>query len=207
MKGFKKFLLTVVAPYLIYSLVRLIFLTNKKRFHYANIDKDETILIACWHGDLLMQPLNYYSLRKKGKVKVVVSQHKDGEIVRKVYEHFNVEGIQGSSSKGAVKALLYAIKEVRNGFDVAITPDGPRGPRHTVADGLIAIAQKTGTRIVTFNSKPTKYWQLKSWDRFVIPKPFGEIDFFISEPFSVEGLEMDEAKALIHEKLMINTMD
>ena len=206
MKSFKIYLLTNIVPFFLHLIVRFIYFTSKKNFHCANIDESETIIVAMWHGDLLMQPLNYRAFRKDGNVKVIVSQHKDGVIIRKVCNFLGVYDIQGSSSKGAIRALMHAIKEIKNGTDVAITPDGPRGPRHSVADGIVAIAQKTNTKIVAFNSVPQNYWQLNSWDKFVIPKPFGTIDFYVSEPISVTGMETNEAKKLIREKMLVNAL-
>jgi len=102
--------------------------------------------------------------------------------------------------------VINAIKELKNGVDVAITPDGPRGPRHSVANGIVAIAQKTRCDILIFNCVPTSYWQFNSWDKFVIPKPFGTINFYISEPFNVVDMEMEEAKNLIKEKMLKNAL-
>lgn len=206
MKNLKIYLLTKVVPFFLQLFVRFIYITSKKHFHYANVDADETLLIAMWHGDLLMQPLNYRNFRKNSSVKVIVSEHKDGLIIKKVCEYLGVDGIAGSSSKGAIKALKNAIKEIRNGGDVAITPDGPRGPRFSVADGIVAISKKTNTRIVSLNSIPKKYWQINSWDKFIIPKPFGTIDFYVSEPFDVNDLEMEEAKELVRKKMLKNAM-
>lgn len=206
MKSLKNYFLTKIAPSFLQLIVRFIYLTSKKNFHYSKVSEDETLIIAMWHGDLLMQPLNYRNFRKNGKVKVIVSEHKDGLIIKKVCEYLGVGGIPGSSSKGGIKALKNALKELKAGTDVAITPDGPRGPRFTIADGIVAISKKTNTRIVSLNAVPKSYWQLKSWDRFVIPKPFGIIDFYVSEPFSVNDLEMDEAKEYIKEKMLVNAM-
>lgn len=206
MKSLKNFLLTKIAPFFLQLIVRFIYLTSKKRFHYSKVDENEPLLIAMWHGDLLMQPLNYREFRKNGKVKVIVSEHKDGLIIKKVCEYLGVGGIPGSSSKGGIKALKNALKELKSGTDVAITPDGPRGPRFSIADGIVAISKKTNTRIVALSSMPQSYWQVNSWDKFVIPKPFGIIDFYVSEPFSVAHLDIDEAKKLIKEKMLENAM-
>ncbi|RXJ56419.1 lysophospholipid acyltransferase family protein [Candidatus Marinarcus aquaticus] len=202
----KEFLRKTVIPYLLQLFVRFIYLTNKKRYFYAKVDEKRPLIIAMWHGDLLMQPLNYRHFRKNGKVKVIVSEHRDGELIKKIVQYLGVGGIDGSSSKGGLKALMNAIKEIKQGNDVAITPDGPRGPRFSVANGIVAIAQKTDCQIVALNAQPSKYWQFKSWDKFVVPKPFGRIDFYVGEPFSITGLEMDDAKALIREKLHQNNV-
>ena len=98
------------------------------------------------------------------------------------------------------------MKIKRDGIEQEITPDGPRGPRYSIADGIVAIAKKSGKNIVCFNSIPTKYWQFKSWDKFVLPKPFGKIDFYISEPFSIEDLELEDAKSLIKTKMLQHSL-
>ncbi len=151
-----------------------------------------------------MQPLNYRKFKPNGNIKVIVSHHRDGETIRKVVDYLGVGAISGSSSKGGAKALIQAIKTIRSGIDIAITPDGPRGPRYSVANGIVAISQKTNAKIVTCQIKTSKFWQLNSWDKFIIPKPFGIIDFYISEPFDINNLEMDDAKKLIKDKMMEN---
>lgn len=197
-----------VVPYLLQLFVRLIYFTNKKTYHYTqNVQESESIIVAMWHGDLLMQPLNYRAFRPKGRVKVIVSEHRDGKLIRKVVEYLGVGAIDGSSSKGGAKALINAIKSLKSGIDVAITPDGPRGPIYSVADGIVALSQKTNTKILCFSAKPTKYWKMKSWDKFIVPKPFGKIDFYVGEPFGVEDLSIEESKKLIYNKLMENQLE
>ncbi|MEA3384656.1 MAG: lysophospholipid acyltransferase family protein [Campylobacterota bacterium] len=207
-KRFLKYLQTQFLPYFLQLFVRFIYLTNKKTYHYTkDINPNENIIVSMWHGDLLMQPLNYRDFRKDGDIKVIVSEHRDGETIRKVVDYLGVKALNGSSTRGGAKALIGAIKSIRNGIDVAITPDGPKGPIYSVADGIVVLSQKTKARIVPFSSVPSKYWQFKSWDKFIVPKPFGTIDFYIGEPFSVDGLESDEAKKLIYEKMMENQLD
>lgn len=208
-KSIKTFIQLNIVPFILQLFVRFIFLTNKKRFHHPKGDfDDENFVVAFWHGDLLMQPLHYKTFKKNCLLKAIISEHRDGEAIRRVVKHLGILSFSGSSTRGGAKAMIGAIKALKNKeADVAITPDGPKGPIYSVADGTVAIAQKTKTRIVTFSSIPTKYWQTKSWDKFIIPKPFGEIDFYISEPFSVEGLSMDEAKELIAKKLNENSLE
>lgn len=202
-----KYIQIHIVPYFMQLFVRFIYLTNKKNYHYpSNICEDENIIVAMWHGDLLMQPLNYRHFRKNGTVKVIVSEHRDGETIRKIVSYLGVGALSGSSSRGGARVLMGAIKALKSGIDVAITPDGPRGPIYSIADGIVAISVKTKTKILPFNSKPTTYWQMKSWDKFIVPKPFGTIDFYIGEPFDVDGLELEDAKKLIHDKLMENQL-
>ena len=203
MKNYFKF---NVIPFVLYLIVKVIYFTNKKVFHHPNLDEKEAFIFVAWHGDLLSQPVNYFKNRPNGIVKTMISQSKDGEIIAKVYSLLGINSIRGSSSKGATKALISTIKEIKSGVDVALTPDGPRGPRHTIADGVVAIAQKSGARIIVLNSKPSSYWQFKSWDKFVLPKPFGKIDFYMSEPFNINNLEFEEARSFIKDKMMLNAM-
>ena len=203
----KHYLVTAIVPFILQIIVRIIYLSAKKRFHHSDINQDETYIVALWHGDLLMQPFNYKKLRPTREVRVIVSKHKDGEAIRKTVEYLGIGSISGSSSKGGAKALITAIKALKKGVDVAITPDGPRGPIYSVADGIVAISQKTGAKILPFSSKPTKYWKINSWDKFIVPKPFCEIDFYVGEPFDVDGLSIEDAKKKVLEKMMENQLD
>ena len=202
----KRYFKLNILPFLLYVLVRIIYFTNKKVYHHPK-DDGETFLVCMWHGDLMSQPYNYYGFRKNGHVKAMISHNKDGEIIAKLVSSFKIGALRGSSSKGAAKVLISAIKELKSGNDVAITPDGPRGPRYSVADGVVAIAQKSGVKIRCFNAVPSKFWQFKSWDQFVLPKPFGKIDFYISEPFDITSMEFEEAREFIRSKMLIHSLD
>ena len=199
---------TKILPYILQLIVRFIYLTNKKTYHYPKSfnPQKENFIVSMWHGDLLMQPLNYRKFKPTGDIKVIVSEHRDGETIRKVVEHLGVGALSGSSTRGGAKALLGAIKAIRNNIDVAITPDGPKGPIYSIADGIVVIAQKTKSNILPFSSIPKKYWQLKSWDKFIVPKPFSQIDFYIGDPFSIENLTLEDAKKLIYDKMMENQL-
>lgn len=194
------------APYLLYLITKFIYATNKKVYHHPKNDDKQPFIVCMWHGDLMSQPYNYFGFRKNGIVKAMVSENRDGEIITNLVSKLGIGAIRGSSSKGGAKVIISALKELKDGNDIAITPDGPRGPRYSIADGIVAIAKKSGKNIVCFNSIPTKYWQFKSWDKFVLPKPFGKIDFYISEPFSIEDLELEDAKSLIKTKMLQHSL-
>jgi len=202
-----KYLEINVVPFILQLFVRFIYLTNKKVYHTSqNITENENIIVTMWHGDLLMQPLNYQNFRPKRTVKAIISEHRDGEAIRKTVEFLGIGSLSGSSTRGGAKALIGAIRSIKNGIDIAITPDGPKGPIYSVADGIVVISQKTKAKIVPFSSVPTKYWKMKSWDKFVIPKPFGQIDFYIGEPIDVLGMDIEEAKALIQNRMNENQL-
>jgi len=149
-----------------------------------------------------MLPFAYIDYRKAKNIDTIVSQHHDGEIATRLLHFFGGGSIRGSSSKGGLKALKDAFTSLKNGRDIGITPDGPRGPRHSVADGAVVIAQKKGVPLVAMNVKMSRCWRFNSWDRFVMVKPFATLDFYYSDPFYVTDLSLDDAKKSIKERLM-----
>ena len=129
------------------------------------------VLFALWHGQML--PLLWYH-RDQG-VAVVVSEHNDGEIIARILEWMGYRLIRGSTSRGADRALLGIVRTLRNGNDVAITPDGPRGPARNFAPGAAVAANRSGAPIIPAVAHVDRAWKLSSWDGFVIPKPFARI--------------------------------
>jgi len=202
LKKLNRYLATILVPLIGSLLIRLLALTNKKKFHAPESIGDEPIIMACWHGELLMIPYAYTKFRKIPHVKLMISDHFDGTLIAKTLSFFRFETIRGSSNRNAARALIKSIKELKNGYDLGITPDGPKGPRHEVADGIIVMAQKANSRIVLVEIKPSKYWQLGSWDKFVIPKPFGIINYYISDLIDVSDMEMEEARNFIQKGLL-----
>ena len=193
--------LTLV-PFLGAILIKLLYFTSKKVWHLPENMPNEPVVFVFWHGDLLMQPYIYFKLRKKPNAKVIISDHFDGQIIAKVMTFFSLGTIHGSSTRNGAKVLIAALRQLGEGVDVAITPDGPKGPRHEVQDGVVVIAQKSKAKVMIFSVVPRRYWQLKSWDRFTIPKPFTTIDMYASEPIDISGLEHEEAKELIKSTLL-----
>jgi hypothetical protein len=192
----------LLIPFIGSLIIRLLYLTNKKNFHAPDTLGDDNFIMACWHGELLLIPYAYLRYKKNPNVKLFISEHFDGELIAKTLSFFGFGTIRGSTTRGGAKALIQAIKDIKGGLDIGITPDGPKGPRHEVQDGIIAIAKKTGKKIVLVEIKPTKYWQLNSWDKFVVPKPFGELNYFISQPIDIAELEFEEARKLLKEGLL-----
>jgi len=138
----------------------------------------------------------------------MISEHFDGELIARTNRYFGIDAVRGSSKRGGAKALIGAMRLLKSGYDVAITPDGPRGPRRSVAGGVVALAKKSDAYILPFSYASTRYWKLGSWDGFIIPKPFSRIDFFVGEPLKITSLDDNEAKALIKRRLLeINKID
>ena len=176
-------------------------MTNKKVFVAPKELSDKNFIMACWHGELLMVPYAYLHYKKNPHVKLVISDHFDGTLIAKTLSYFGFSTIRGSSRRNAARALLQGIKALKEGFDLGITPDGPKGPRHEVANGIVVMAQKADVKITLVRIKPSSYWQLNSWDKFVIPKPFGTITYYISDLIDMKGMELEEASLLIKKGL------
>lgn len=201
-KKFLRAFALIVVPFIGSIIIRLLSLTNKKIFHAPKTLGDKPFIMACWHGELLMIPYAYKHFTKTPHVKLLISEHFDGNLIAKTLGFFKFETIRGSSTRGGVKALMQSIKELKNGYDLGITPDGPKGPRHEVSDGIVVMAQKAKVKIVLVEIKPSNYWQLNSWDKFVIPKPFGTINYYISDLIDVNEIEFEDARTVIKNGLL-----
>lgn len=203
-RHFRKIALRV-APILGYMLMRFFWFTSTKRFHIEGEITQSQSVVICWHGELMMSPQAYRHFHKKHSSSGIISRHFDGEIIARVLGYFSIDGLRGSSSKGATQVLREALRALKKGDDLLVTPDGPRGPRHQISDGAIALAHKAKVPLLIVNYLPHAYWQVSSWDKFVIPKPFGTIDFYL-ENISIEGLDMETARKHITDKMLQHTV-
>lgn len=147
------------------------------------------VVLSLWHGEML--PLLVY--HRDRQIAVLVSEHGDGEIIARILTSFGFRLVRGSSSRGAARALIALDRELESGADVGITPDGPRGPMHSVAPGALLAAHRAGVRILPMAASASAFWQLGSWDRFMIPKPFARITVAYGDLIAVEGTSAREA--------------
>jgi len=180
--------------------MRFLWYSARKTYHYPTPITDEQHIIACWHSDLLMIPV-YRKICPHRSASAIISQHKDGEIVAKILAYLSIKPLRGSSRKGAKKVLLEAFRAIKRGEEVQVSPDGPKGPRYHINDGVVALAQKGNLPIMIIGYRADRYWQMKSWDRFVIPKPFSRIDFYI-QALSVDNMQLSDANALLRAKML-----
>ena len=192
-------------PALVYAIMRLFWFTQRKKIHYITPFKKEQQIYVTWHGGLFIAPQVYKYLKTSRQASAIVSDHYDGQIVASTLSLFGIKPLRGSTSKGASRVLREALKSLENDEDVLISPDGPRGPRHTMNDGAIALALKSKLPIFILSFKTKSYWQLKSWDKFVIPKPFAKVDIYM-ETLSLDKMELEEAKIFIKSKMLENTI-
>lgn len=205
-KKLLRFLALGLIPPIGALLIRFIYYTNVKRFHLPSHIPQEPVIFAFWHGDLLMQPYLYYQFRITPKANVLISDHFDGQIIARIMRYFRLGTIHGSTTRGGAKVLIQGLKSLSEGYDIGITPDGPKGPRHEVSDGIVVMAQKRGAKVIVFHCVPKRFWQLSSWDKFTIPKPFGKIDFYASEPIDLEGMDLEMARKRVKEALMVHAL-
>ncbi|MCI6989571.1 MAG: lysophospholipid acyltransferase family protein [Campylobacter sp.] len=192
-------ILLKIAKFIAVMAIKLIYLTCKKNFTPTEVTKDPCVVVF-WHGRLALMCYAYkhWWVGKNSKeVKVIISDHKDGELITRVMLAFGIGSVRGSSKKGAAKALIGAFKEIKNGNDVIITPDGPRGPKHSISDGPVIIAKKMNLKIYALNYEASRFWEFNSWDGMILPKPFSTINYSLSKPLDISELDNDKAKELI----------
>ena len=201
-KKYSRAFALLVVPFIGSLAIRFLYFTNKKEFHCPKEITDKPFILACWHSDLLMLPYFYMHYKPKPNVKAMISNHFDGALIATTMKWFDIGNLAGSSTRNAAKVLIEAIRTIKAGTDVAITPDGPKGPRHEVAEGIYAIAKKTKAQVIIVAIKPSSYWQLNSWDKFMVPKPCGTLHFYSPEAFDICDLSSEEATKLVKEKLL-----
>jgi lysophospholipid acyltransferase (LPLAT)-like uncharacterized protein len=149
----------------------------------------EPLIFAFWHNRILMLPFlfkKHWSRRRRDKVAVLVSASADGEKLARVLEQFDLICVRGSSSRRGRQALVELRRLVQDGYDIGITPDGPRGPKYQVQDGVISLAQVTQAAIMPVSwDVDRKFVFRRSWDNFQVPLPFARAVLRIGEPIPV----------------------
>ena len=152
-------------------------------------EKRQPVLFVLWHGQLL--PLVHY--HQQEKITVLVSEHADGEYITRVLHRYGFDTARGSSTRGGSKGLKGLVRAVREGRDIGITPDGPRGPARVCKPGALVAAQITGVPIIPMAVGSDSAWSFQSWDRFSVPKPLTRLRIIYGEPVYVPR-EMPEGE-------------
>ncbi len=180
--------LTVVGPPLLYAVLWL--LVRTLRVEIEGLDRvrerwrrGERVVLAFWHGRLLA--LATAASRIEVRPCILVSQHRDGEIATRILRRWGVETVRGSTSRGAIAGLRGLLRAHRDGYDLALGPDGPRGPCCEAKAGVVQIASATGADLFPVGAAGDRVWRLRSWDRMIIPKPFSRLLLIVGEPLSV----------------------
>jgi lysophospholipid acyltransferase (LPLAT)-like uncharacterized protein len=188
-RGFKQirdrflvFLASYLGPILIYLLGKTLRVEWLGEENVESVRRQKkSVIYAFWHGRMLILT---YSHRNR-KIHVLISQHRDGEYIARIIHRLGFVSVRGSTTRGGSKALFEMCEKTAAGFDVAVTPDGPKGPGFEVHPGTVYIAQRSGMPIVPITNSAKDRWNLSSWDRFLIPKPFSRTVIMLGKPIYV----------------------
>ena len=193
---------------IVVNLLKSIAVTFKSEVFDPNNRLSSKILepgiYACWHNRLLGVP-TFVPRKLRPEFAILVSQSRDGEYITNIVNAFGYSTIRGSTSKGGTKALVTMKSHLENGGCIVITPDGPRGPRYSIQKGVLWLASETGFPIIPFSLNSKKHWELKSWDRTQIPKPFTKAEFIIGEPIHINN-KIDEKNKKHYQMSVRNQM-
>jgi len=145
-------------------------------------------VMAFWHGRILPATLYF---RRRGIV-VITSENFDGEWIARIIERFGYGTARGSTTRGGQKALIQLVRDMEAGKPAGFTLDGPRGPARVAQPGAIWLARRTGNPVLPFHLEASSAWNLRSWDRTQIPKPFSTVALVVGEPMYVPADTPDE---------------
>jgi lysophospholipid acyltransferase (LPLAT)-like uncharacterized protein len=157
----------------------------------------QTGIWCFWHRSVIPAAWRFRDKR----IAVMTSRSFDGEYIARIIGKFGFGAVRGSSSRGAVGALLGMRRELELGHPVAFTIDGPRGPRYVAKPGPILLAKKTGFPVSCFFLAAERAWILNSWDRMIIPRPFSRVTLHVSSPIFVPADASDEQMAALHQQM------
>lgn len=202
--GFSVWVNFRLIPFLGAGLIRLWAATLRVRREgfeavEALVVRDERFILSFWHRRLFMMPLAYPFQRRDGQgerrgVAILSSDSKDGERSAATWRWFGIHAVRGTASEDGARALVRMIQAVKQGWDFGITPDGPRGPLMELKPGTVALARKTGAWIVPVSLAFDRSFQLKTWDRMVIPFPFATCTIRYGLPYRVPPKAEDNAE-------------
>jgi lysophospholipid acyltransferase (LPLAT)-like uncharacterized protein len=171
---------------LVAAYIRLLYATLRVRhMGLENItrydDPPSPYIVAFWHGHLLLMVFG----RHRKPMQVMISHHRDGELIARTMELFGIDVARGSTTRGGSAALRAMLRVTGSGTNLAFTPDGPRGPRRVLQPGVIAAAQMTGLPVIPVVVSAARKRVLRSWDRMEIPRPFSRYLYVYGEPMII----------------------
>ncbi len=158
--------------------------------------KDKKIIFAFWHNRIAVMTYFY----RNCNITAMISQSRDGELIAKTAKLLGHNAVRGSSTRNSKQALDEAIELLKQNKNLAITPDGPQGPKYKLKAGIIDMAKKTGALIIPMSYKSTRNYVFSSWDNFILPKPFSKITISFGKPIKVPKKLSSEDFELIKNK-------
>jgi len=151
----------------------------------------ENYIGALWHNRLLLFPFVLRRFFSNRHGAALISASRDGELLADAIKRFGFDVVRGSSSRLGASAILQLTDVLASGHDVVITPDGPRGPAYELGAGIIFLAQKSGAAVLPVNMEYSNCWRIRSWDQFIVPRPFGKVRVIIGQPHRVKSTSTD----------------
>jgi len=171
-----------IGPYLVRALAATWRIRVRGVEHLQGLRRaHRPFVFVLWHSRIL--PLLY--LHRNEEIVLLISRHRDGQHLANLAERWGYRSVRGSTKRGGEVGLLGVVRALQGGAEVAITPDGPRGPAEQVQPGAIAAAQHSGAALLPLGARPSSAWWLGSWDRMCIPKPFARLDIVYGPPIEV----------------------
>lgn len=198
-----------VAAWMIVALIRMVSATLRYRWqddsNYLHRGDACPAIYCVWHNRLALSMQAYFGYVEKHNsssgLAAMVSASKDGGFLAAILECFKVHPVRGSTSRRGPQALLELTTWAERGFDLAITPDGPRGPACRVQDGVMSLAQITGLPIIPFSCYLRWKLTINSWDKFQIPLPFSYCEMKLGRPIRVPREASDEQREGLRQEL------
>jgi lysophospholipid acyltransferase (LPLAT)-like uncharacterized protein len=186
----------------VYGIVRTIFATL--RLKCENLDRalpsnGRGVILVSWHGRSMIPAVVF---RNRGYW-ALISLSRDGELQNNIFSRCGFRIIRGSTGRGGIRGALQMARRVQEGGVLTFTPDGPRGPTHKVQPGVILMAQKSGAPIVPIGVSSSSRWLIKSWDSYMIPKPFARASMILGDPIYVPPKITEEERAQLCERVEI----
>lgn len=167
---------------------------------------NERFIGAIWHNRLLLLPYVIRRFLPTRRGAALISPSRDGDLLADLVERFGFEVVRGSSSRKGASAMRQLADVIARGDDVMITPDGPLGPAYELGPGIIFLAQQSGAAIALLNLEFSSCWRLKSWDRFILPKPFSRVRVVFGQPHFVrqtsDAAEFEEERQRLQAAMM-----
>ena len=194
---------------IIYGIVKLVSLTIRFKWHddygLEKTRHEQRFIFCIWHNRLALSLILFERFIKKispgRRLAAMVSASRDGALLTYILELFGAEPIRGSTSRRGHQALREMVSCARRGCDLAITPDGPRGPRYEVQYGVIDLSKVTGLPIIPVSYSVNWKIKLKSWDKFIIPLPFSRCDVYFGKPIYVPADSTPEERETLRQTL------
>jgi len=203
-----------VAPWLAAKIISLLY----RRLSPETIDNPavrqlrdagQPVILAFWHDQLLLMVKGYSG----HGAKVLISSSRDGELISRTIAYFGVGAVRGSSNRGGSSAFKEMLSLTNEPLDLVMTPDGPKGPRHSLKDGIVHLARISGRPVVPTAFVCSHGHRFQSWDRFLLPFPWGKAIYIYGDPLvfakdeTVESFQsrvqqaMNETNRMVREHL------